>query len=147
MDKKLAKKCEKLHKQNQFGEIIKLLEQQPQTDYDVVGHLARAYNNKGRYQDAIDLLRSVQTQGEEDPLWHFRLGYAYDHLARPEEALAEFEKVLALNPKDWEARLYIRQCKKSLKDQKPKRQNQTAAETKDDSAALEESSAEKEYDL
>ncbi len=144
MDKKLSKKCEKLHKQNQFGEIIKRLEAEPQTDYEVVGHLARAYNNKGRFQDAINLLLSAKEAGKDDPLWHFRLGYAYDHLARHEEALAAFEKVLALNPKDWEARLYIRTCKKSIKEQKPKHQNQTEAENEADFAVLEESTVEKE---
>ncbi len=117
MDKKLSKKCEKLHKQNQFGEIIKRLEAEPQTDYEVVGHLARAYNNKGRFQDAIALLLSAKEKGESDPLWHFRLGYAYDHLGQHQEALAAFEKVLALNPKDWEARLYIRKCRKNIQKQ------------------------------
>ena len=34
MEKKLRKKCEKLHKQNKFGEIITLLEGQPHDDYD-----------------------------------------------------------------------------------------------------------------
>lgn len=144
MDKKLSKKCEKLHKQNQFGEIIKRLETEPRTDYEVVGHLARAYNNKGRYQDAIDLLLSAKEAGKDDPLWHFRLGYAYDHLARHEEALAAFEKVLALNPKDWEARLYIRRCQKSIKASKPKRQDQTEAEKETDVAAQEASTVEKE---
>mgnify|MGYP005968525303 CR=1 FL=1 len=144
MDKKLSKKCEKLHKQNQFGEIIKRLEAEPQTDYEVVGHLARAYNNKGRFQDAIALLLSAKEKGESDPLWHFRLGYAYDHLGQHQEALAAFEKVLALNPKDWEARLYIRKCRKNIKAQKAKPQNQTEAAEETAFSAQEKSAAEKE---
>ena len=78
MEKKLRKKCEKLHKQNKFSEIITLLEGQMPDDYEAVSQLARAYNNKGRFQEACDLLEAVREQGVDDPLWHFRLGYAYD---------------------------------------------------------------------
>ena len=115
MEKKLRKKCEKLHKQNKFGEIITLFEGQPHDDYDAASQLARAYNNKGRFQEAVSLLEAVSSQGADDPLWHFRLGYAYDHLGQYEQALASFEKVLELAPRDWEARLYIRQCRKKIK--------------------------------
>ena len=116
MNKKLRKKCEKLHKQNKFGEIIQLLEPQAQAnDAELVGQLARAYNNKGRYQEALELLLSVRCQSEDDALWHFRLGYAYDHLAQPEKALQAFEKVLEINPRDWEARIYIRKCRQKIK--------------------------------
>ena len=120
MEKKLRKKCEKLHKQNQFGEIITLLEAQSKDDYEVIGQLARAYNNKGRFQEAVSLLQSAQEQGADDPLWYFRLGYAYDHLKQPEQALAAFEKVQELNPRDWEARLYIRQCRKKVRKHRPR---------------------------
>ena len=120
MDKKLRKRCEKLNKQNKFGEIITLIEALPiaERDYEAASQLARAYNNKGRYQEALDLLLPLGEQGKDDPLWHFRLGYAYDHLSQAKEALAAFEQVLALNPRDWEARLYVRSCRKKLKGAK-----------------------------
>jgi predicted Zn-dependent protease len=53
---------------------------QEQRDYELVGILARAYNNNNEYAKAIDQLLSVKKQGENDASWNFRLAYAYFYL-------------------------------------------------------------------
>ena len=41
-------------------------------DYDLTSLLARAYNNLGEYDRAIRLLGSIEKEGQNDPLWHYR---------------------------------------------------------------------------
>lgn len=74
MEKKLRKKCEKLHKQNKFGEIITLLEGQPHDDYDAASQLARAYNNKGRLPGGRQPFGSGQQSGRRRSAVAFSLG-------------------------------------------------------------------------
>ncbi|GBF74689.1 hypothetical protein PA598K_03051 [Paenibacillus sp. 598K] len=69
-------------------------------DAELIGHLARAHNNIGNYDEAIRLLLTVQEQGATDALWQFRLGYAYYYSDRYQEALPCFEEACRLEPKD-----------------------------------------------
>ncbi|MNW15639.1 Tetratricopeptide repeat protein [compost metagenome] len=48
-------------------------------------------NNLERYDEALQQLLSIAKLGENDPLWHFRVGYSYYYLKQYEEALREFE--------------------------------------------------------
>ena len=43
---------------------------------------------------AEELLRSVEAEGTEDPLWHYRLGYSLFYQDREEEALSGEGRVL-----------------------------------------------------
>ena len=108
MDKKerrqaLLEQIQRWHEQDENQQIIDSIEGMPldQRDYQLVGLLARAYNNLARpwrddyrplLEKAAALLLSVADQGAEDPIWHYRLGYSYYYLDQEERALPYFER-------------------------------------------------------
>ena len=114
------------NQEDEYQKIIDCLEELSSTrtlDYDLTCHLARAYNNiadpekeEGRSQlkRAEELLQSVEAEGTDDPLWHYRLGYSLFYQDREEEALARFERTLELDPADEEAKGFIQECKKYI---------------------------------
>ena len=117
---------EKWNQEDQYQKVIECLETLSNTqklDYTLTCQLARAYNNladldkpegRGQLERAEALLRSVEAEGENDPLWHYRLGYSLFYLDREEEALARFERVLELDPEDEDAEHFIQECKKYI---------------------------------
>ncbi|MDT9722110.1 Imm51 family immunity protein [Paenibacillus sp. ClWae2A] len=109
MDKDLLKQLTLWHNKNQHDKIINKILEIPQADmdYDMVCLLARALNNQENYKEAIKYFLSVQKQGEDDPLWHFRLGYAYYYLKQYKEAIATFEQAVALDPEDAHGRRFL----------------------------------------
>ena len=116
----------KWNQEDEYQKIIDCLEKLSNTqelDYTLTCQLARAYNNiadldkpeaKGQLKRAEELLRSVEAEGTEDPLWHYRLGYSLFYQDREEEALASFERALELDPADEEAKGFIQECKKYI---------------------------------
>lgn len=94
MERELLEQINLWHEQDQFRLIIERIERIPvsERDYDLIGQLARAYNNDARYREAIQHLLSVEEQGVNDPLWQYRLGYAYCYIASYEQALLAFER-------------------------------------------------------
>ncbi|URN96516.1 MAG: Imm51 family immunity protein [Candidatus Pristimantibacillus lignocellulolyticus] len=56
---------------------------------------------------AIKCFLSVQEQGEHDPLWHFRIGYAYYYLKQYKEAIVAFKQSVALDPEDSQASMFL----------------------------------------
>ena len=116
----------KWNQEDEYQKIIDCLEKLSNTqklDYTLTCQLARAYNNiadldkpeaKGQLKRAEELLRSVEAEGAEDPLWHYRLGYSLFYQDREEEALASFERALELDPADEEAKGFIQECKKYI---------------------------------
>ena len=117
---------EQWHEENAYQKIIDCLESRSKTqalDYGLTCQLARAYNNladldqpeaKAQLARAEELLRSVEAEGQNDPLWHYRLGYSLFYQDREEEALACFERTLELCPSDEDARAFIQECKKYI---------------------------------
>jgi tetratricopeptide (TPR) repeat protein len=51
-----------------------------------VGAYIRALNNTGQFERAVAESFKYQDRDGNDPLWHYRLGYAYLHLSRHQEA-------------------------------------------------------------
>ncbi|MFC3799497.1 Imm51 family immunity protein [Cohnella sp. GCM10012308] len=102
MDKDLIEQLDAWHRKSSYGNIVDRIEQIPpeERDYALTSHLARAYNNLDRYEEALTLLLSLADQGAEDALWHFRTGYSYYYLDRYEEAIAAFEQADRLDPSD-----------------------------------------------
>jgi len=90
------------HQKSKYRKIVATIEKIPAADrdYTLTSHLARAYNNLDRYDEALELLLSVAEQGTTDALWHFRTGYSYYYLSRYEEASAAFEQADRLAPED-----------------------------------------------
>jgi tetratricopeptide (TPR) repeat protein len=105
MDDKTLDHLESLHNSDDFDDIIKIIKKIPrdQWDYDLIAHLARAYNNVGEYDKALKLLTSCKAEGINDPNWHFRVGYAHFYNDDNELARASFKEALRLRPSDEDA--------------------------------------------
>lgn len=102
MDQSLLKQLTRWHKHSEHQNIVSAVLEIPETerDYDAVCLLARAFNNLDRYEEAVQQLLIVEGQGRQDPLWHFRLGYAYYYLKRYDEAVRAFGNADKLDPGD-----------------------------------------------
>ncbi|WP_052446761.1 suppressor of fused domain protein [Candidatus Soleaferrea massiliensis] len=118
MNQELRSRLDSWHEQDQYESIVKTIREIPEEerDYEMTGHLARALNNLSEYEEAAALLLSVQEAGKDDPLWHFRLGYAYYYLDREEEAAREFERTLELDASDEDAREMLDWCREELEE-------------------------------
>lgn len=133
----LLKELEAWHEQDQFSQIIMTINAVPAAErgYELTSQLARAYNNLAVLGDdqnlaasgnrrpkllekALALLETVAEDGQNDPHWHFRKGYALYFLDREAEALACFERAAALDPDDQDAQYFIRECQKCLEQQR-----------------------------
>lgn len=120
MDKEfLLKTLERWHEEDQFQKIIDTIRDLPEDelDYTLKSHLARALNNNDEPEEAARILLSIQEEGENDPLWYFRLGYAYYYLDREAEALPLFQRAYELNPDDEAAKNFIGYCQKSIEQE------------------------------
>lgn len=99
--------------------IIAILEGYPaeQMNYEFTCLLAKAYNNEDLEPLAKQLLLSVQEQGENDPLWNYRLGYSCFYLNEYDEALAYLERAKTLGCK-WANEL-LPQCREFVNAPSP----------------------------
>ena len=59
--------------------------------------------------DAVQVLLSIESEGTDDPMWYYRLGYAYYYLHREEEALPLFQRAYELAP-DEDTQRFIDLC-------------------------------------
>lgn len=116
MTQDLLAQLQKWHEDDEFQKIIDTIYAIPEAewDYELRMHLARALNNAGDMKGAIEQLRIVEEQGKEDPLWHFRMGYAYYYLDREEEAIPYFERAQQLDPKDQDAPMFLGLCREEM---------------------------------
>ena len=122
LDTELLGQLQRWHEEDQYQRIIDAIEAipQPERGYELTCQLARAYNNlagpeeAGPLEKSVSLLESIADQGQEDPLWHYRLGYALFYLDREEEALPHFQRAAELAPQDPDAPEFIRQCQKYI---------------------------------
>lgn len=67
-------------------------------DYTLTGHYGRALNNLGRYEEAIEQLMHFKEEGGQDPVWQYRIGYAYYHLKQYDQAIQAFGQAARLDP-------------------------------------------------
>lgn len=95
--------------QNIVDTILEIPEEERTTE--LIGSLARAYNNSEEYPKAIECLLSIEEESREDALWFHRLGYAYYYMNNLEEAQKAFERALELHPDDDESEQYLHFCK------------------------------------
>ncbi len=77
-------------------------------------NLAMTTSNKVFYTRAEELLRSVETEGLNDSMWHYRMGYALYYMDREEEALLYLRQASALDPEHSEARNLISVCEQYI---------------------------------
>ncbi|MDR0440486.1 MAG: SMI1/KNR4 family protein [Candidatus Accumulibacter sp.] len=90
MNDDLLQQIRQLADQEKFREIIGLIEQIPESERDreIVGSCVRALSNTGQFERAVEMSLQYRDRDGEDPLWHYRLGYAYFNQSRNEEAEA-----------------------------------------------------------
>ena len=122
----LLSRLEQWHQEDEDQKIIDCLETLSHTqalDYTLTCQLARAYNNianseseefTAQLKRAEELLRSVEAEGTDDPLWHFRLGYSLFYQDREQEALACFRRTQELDPEDGDTEYFIKECEKYI---------------------------------
>ena len=122
----LLSRLEQWHQEDEYQKIIDCLETLAHTqalDYTLTCQLARAYNNianseseefTAQLKRAEELLRSVETEGTDDPLWHFRLGYSLFYQDREQEALDCFRRTQELDPEDGDTEYFIKECEKYI---------------------------------
>ena len=105
----LEKELDILHKQDKNQKIIEIITSLPEEelDYNILGKLARAYNNNNQCEEGLKVLLSLKDEGENDSLWNFRVGYSYYYSEKAkenpeylEEAKKYFERCLELNPNE-----------------------------------------------
>ena len=80
----------------------------------LLGQQARALNNLGRFEEALQVLEQCKEQSAADPLWHFRAGYAWYHLGKEEKALEAFDRADELAPGDEETERYLDWCRSAI---------------------------------
>lgn len=117
MEQKLLEQLNIWHETDEYQKIIDTIEDIEEHDYETICHLARAYNNRGEagdYDRAIELLQMVSDIGQEDPLWHYRLGYACYFDNRFNEAADAFERSLELDPDDDDAQYFLNMSKEEM---------------------------------
>lgn len=106
----LEKQLDILHKEDKNQEIINIINSLPKEEltYDILGKLARAYNNNDEYDKGMEVLLSVKDEGENDSLWNFRIGYSCYYSGKLEEAQKYFERCLEINPEEPDADILLR---------------------------------------
>lgn len=110
---KLLQQIEQWDADNEQQMIVDAILEIPEEErtVELIGLLARAYNNSEEYPKAIECLRSIEEESGEDASWFHRLGYAYYYLNNLEEAQKAFERALELDPDDNPSEQYLNFCK------------------------------------
>ncbi|MGF7047963.1 tetratricopeptide (TPR) repeat protein [Paenibacillus sp. DS2015] len=90
------------HEEDEYEQIVARIKEVPTIliDDELAIHLGRALNNLERYQEALKWFTKIAEEGKNDPLWHFRVGYAYYYLDQLEDAIREFEIAHEMDPED-----------------------------------------------
>ncbi len=127
MDQEMKKQFDLWHEADEYQKIVDavLAIDEKERDYEAVSQLARAYNNLGRYQKAAVQLLSIQEEGKNDYLWHYRMGYSYYYLDRARDAARCFRQALALHPGDEDCADMLRRAMRLSDRQSKSRGRQT----------------------
>ena len=102
MKETLLEEIERLHDLEKYQEIIDLIEALPaeQLNTDLIGQLARAYNNVENYEKGLELLKTIEFEEGDSFLWNWRAGYSYFFLEDYTNAEKCFLKAYELDPSD-----------------------------------------------
>ena len=102
MKKELLEKIGKLHEAEKYQEIIDLIEALPaeRLNTELIGQLARAYNNVENYAKGLELLKSIEFEEGNSFQWNWRAGFSYFFLEDFINAEKCFLKAYELDPDD-----------------------------------------------
>ena len=89
MKEELLEKIEKLHELEKYQEIIDTIEALPaeQLNTDLIGQLARAYNNVENYEKALEYQLKAKEEGRNDSWTNIEIAICYENLDNYEKAL------------------------------------------------------------
>lgn len=135
---RLLRMIDQWNEADAFSRCIQVIEAIPEKErsYQLTLKLSRAYSNLAVLGDngahsrdgevdgkllwhAIELLESIRPQGENDPYWNARMGYAH-LMAHSSSALAyEYGKRwLSLFPENLDAQKFVQDCEQYLAEEK-----------------------------
>ncbi|KOY14302.1 SMI1/KNR4 family protein [Paenibacillus xylanivorans] len=119
MNDERLERLEAWHEQDEFEEIVDAITEVPEEerDYILVNHLGRALSNMERYQEAVEQFLSVEAEGQNDPLWHYRIGLAYYYLEQYENAREAFEAADRLEPGDEDTQEFLEWIRNKTADE------------------------------
>ncbi len=105
----ILKEIETLNNLEKYQEIIETIEglSVEQLNNQIIGELARAYNNNGNYNKAIEILKTIETEEKNTLLWNYRIAYSYYCLDDYENAEKYFLKANEIDPEDEEIKNYL----------------------------------------
>lgn len=120
MNQTLFEQLNKWHEEDEHQKIVDLLIAIPdeEQDYETVSRLARAYNNLGLYEEGLSQFDKISEAGKQDPLWHYRVGFALYYLKHYEEAVQAFRKSDQLEPDNQNTAYFLRQSIQKAEKQK-----------------------------
>ncbi|MFC7677452.1 SMI1/KNR4 family protein [Paenibacillus sp. GCM10028914] len=120
MEQTLFDQLNEWHEEDQHQRIVDCLTAIPgeERDYEVVSQLARAYNNLGLYEEALNQFETISEAGKQDFLWHYRVGFALYHLKQYEEAAQAFSRSEQLEPGDQHTEYFLEQSIHKAEKQK-----------------------------
>ncbi|MCR8842443.1 SMI1/KNR4 family protein [Paenibacillus sp. SC116] len=100
MDQTLTDQLDQWHEEDEHQYIVDTLLAVPkeERDYEATSRLARAYNNLGLYEEALDQFEKIADAGQNDPLWHYRVGFALYYLKKYENAAHALRTADELEP-------------------------------------------------
>lgn len=126
MSEQLVEQLELWHEEDEFEEIVDAVMEisEEDRDYVLVSHLGRALLNLERYEDALEQLMSVEEEGGEDPLWHYRTGFSYYYLKQYDKAVVAFENADRLDPEDEDTLEFLALSRRKAAKKQPERQQQ-----------------------
>ena len=109
MKNNLIELLNNLHKEGKHQEIIDKIEalSSEEKNSEIIGILARAYNNVENYEKALELLKSIEDTEKNTNVWNYRIGYSYYYLDNYLEAEKYFLKAVELNPTDSDSHLFL----------------------------------------
>ncbi|MEI0580789.1 hypothetical protein [Brachyspira pilosicoli] len=114
----IIEEINELHKNDEHEKIIDIIMAIPkeQRDTELFSLLARAYNNVGRYDEALDNLMYIREECINDALWNHRIGYSYFYKGDKENASMHFKKAYDLNNDDIHSYNFYMLCCSEDKD-------------------------------
>ena len=98
-----------LHKEERHQEIIDKIESLSVEEMtnEIIGILARAYNNVDNYKKAIELLKSIEDTEKNTHVWNYRIGYSYFYTDNYSKSKKYFSKAVEINPNDSDSHLFL----------------------------------------
>ena len=109
MENNLIETLNILHKEGKHQEIIDKIETLPSEEMnpEIIGILARAYNNVNNYEKALELLKSIEEYEKDTNVWSYRIGYSYYYLDKYLEAKKHFLKAIKIDSTDSDSHLFL----------------------------------------